>query len=57
MTQLSDDDRGLFVTGPVSRLRDPTSARSLGVNDVLHRLLDACGIALTGSPSTSATPS
>ncbi len=55
MTQLSDEDRGLFVTGPVSRLRDPTSERSLAVNDVLHRLLDACGIVLTASPSTSDT--
>ena len=55
MTQLSDDDRGRFVTGPVSRLRDPTSERSLAVNDVLRRLLDACGIDITGSPSTSDT--
>jgi hypothetical protein len=56
MTQLSDDDRGLLVTGPVSRLRDPGSERSLAVNDVLRRLLDACGIELTGSPSPSDTP-
>ena len=55
MTQLSDDDRGRFVTGPVSRLRDPTSERSLAVNDVLRRLLDACGIDITGSPPTSDT--
>ncbi len=55
MAQLSDDDRGLFVTGPIIRLRDPTSQRSLAVNDVLSRLLNACGIDISASPPTTPT--
>jgi hypothetical protein len=54
---LSDDDRGLFVTGPVSRLRDPASERSLAVSDLLGRLLDACDIDVTsGTTSPTSTP-
>jgi hypothetical protein len=55
MAQLPDDDRGLFVTGPVSRLRDPGSERSLAVSDLLKRLLDACGIVVGGTPTSAGT--
>lgn len=51
---LSEHDRGLLLTGPLSQMRDPTSARSTAVADVLHRVLEACGIAV-GSPSTTDT--
>jgi hypothetical protein len=55
MGQLSDDDRGLFVTGPVSRLRDPGSERSLAVSDLLRRLLDACDIVVGTTPTSDGT--
>jgi hypothetical protein len=56
MVQLSDDDRGLFVTGPVSRLRDPGGDRSLAVSDLLARLLDACGIVVGSTPTSTGAP-
>jgi hypothetical protein len=55
MAALFDEDRGLIVTGPISQMRDPTSERSTAVSDVLHRLLDTCGIDLTAAPATSGT--
>jgi hypothetical protein len=53
---LSDDDRGLFVTGPVSRIRTPESERSLAVSDLLARLLAACKIDIGSAPEPSAGP-
>ena len=55
MTQLSDDDRGLFVTGPVSRLLDPGGERSLAISDLLARLLAACHIVVGSTPSSAGT--
>ena len=53
---LPDDDRGLFVTGPVSRLRTPESERSLAVSELLGRLLASCDIVVGTAPPTDATP-
>jgi hypothetical protein len=55
MTQLSAADRALFITGPISRMRDPTSDRSLAVNGVLQRLIAACDIEITGPTTTGTT--
>ena len=56
MAQLSGEDRGLFVTGPVSRLRDPGGERSLAISDLLARLLDACGIVVGPTPTSTGEP-
>jgi hypothetical protein len=55
MAALGEDDRGLLATGQLSQLRDPTSERATAVTEVLHRLLDACGIVVGTAPTAPGT--
>lgn len=55
LAALPDEDRGLIITGPISQMHDPTAPRSIAVGDVLHRVLDGCGVVVGPSDTTPST--